>query len=242
MRAKEAEARQRKKEREEARMAADPEYAAMMEARKKEYIRTRTAKRKAEHEALVELAKTDEEAARKLAEKRKYQSEATVKCYQKLKADAEAGEFHDGFRHHTGHFRRFPSGQDAVAGFQVVAHAGHQAGDAGAFPFQIGDAQIIQEKERVAARGKNVVDVHGHQVFAGGFHHVQFKENFRLGAYAVAPGDDDRFLIGTQIIGSGEKAKGLVKGSLFLRSFNVRADVGYKSGCFFGIDPRLLVG
>ena len=43
MRAKEAEARQRKKEREEARMAADPEYAAMMEARKKEYIRTRTA-------------------------------------------------------------------------------------------------------------------------------------------------------------------------------------------------------
>ena len=92
MRAKEAEARQRKKEREEAKMAADPEYAAMMEARKKEYIRTRTAKRKAEHEALVELAKTDEEAARKLAEKRKYQSEATVKCYQKLKADAEAGD------------------------------------------------------------------------------------------------------------------------------------------------------
>ena len=27
-----------------------------------------------------------------LAEKRKYQSEATVKCYQKLKADAEAGD------------------------------------------------------------------------------------------------------------------------------------------------------
>ena len=95
MRAKEAEARQRKKEREEARMAADPEYAAMMEARKKEYNRTRrtrTAKRQAEREALVELAKTDEEAARKLAEKRKYQSEATVRCYQKLKADAEAGD------------------------------------------------------------------------------------------------------------------------------------------------------
>lgn len=35
MRAKEAEARQRKKEREEARMAADPEYAAMMEAQKR---------------------------------------------------------------------------------------------------------------------------------------------------------------------------------------------------------------
>ena len=92
LKAKEAIARQRKKEREEARMAADPEYAAMMEARKKEYVRTRTAKRKAEHEALVELAKTDEEAARKLAEKRKYQSEATVRCYQKMKADAEAGD------------------------------------------------------------------------------------------------------------------------------------------------------
>ena len=73
-------------------MAADPEYAAMMAERKAEYVRTRTARRKAEHEALVELAKTDEEAARKLAEKRKYQSEATVRCYQKMKADAEAGD------------------------------------------------------------------------------------------------------------------------------------------------------
>ena len=92
LKAKEAIARQRKKEREKARMAADPEYAAMMAERKAEYVRTRTARRKAEHEALVELAKTDGEAARKLAEKRKYQSEATVRCYQKMKADAEAGD------------------------------------------------------------------------------------------------------------------------------------------------------
>ena len=92
LRAREAEARQRKKEREEAKMAADPAYAAMMEEKKAEYTRTRTAKRKAEHEALVELAKTDEEAAKQLAEKRKYQSEATVRSYQKLKADAEAGD------------------------------------------------------------------------------------------------------------------------------------------------------
>ena len=63
---KEAVARQRKKEREEERMAADPEYAAMMAERKAEYTRTRTAKRQAEREALVELAKTDEEAAKKL--------------------------------------------------------------------------------------------------------------------------------------------------------------------------------
>ena len=92
LKAKEAIARQRKKEREEAKMAADPEYAAMMAERKAEYVRTRTARCKAEHEALVELAKTDEEAARKLAEKRKYQSEATVRCYRKMKADAEAGD------------------------------------------------------------------------------------------------------------------------------------------------------
>lgn len=92
LKAKEAEARQLKKEREEARMAADPEYAAMMAERKAEYTRTRTARRKAEREALIELAKTDEEAAKKLAEMRKYQSEATLRSRQKMVADAEAGD------------------------------------------------------------------------------------------------------------------------------------------------------
>ena len=92
MKAKEAEARKRKKEREEARMAADPEYAAMIAERKAEYTRTKTAKRKTEHDALVELAKTDPEAAQQLAEKRKYQCEATKKSCKKMKADAEAGD------------------------------------------------------------------------------------------------------------------------------------------------------
>lgn len=92
LKAKEAEARQRKKEREEERMASDPEYAAMMAERKAEYTRTRTAKRKAEREALAEQAKTDPAAAKKLADMRKYQSEATVRSYQKMKADAEAGD------------------------------------------------------------------------------------------------------------------------------------------------------
>ena len=92
LKAKEAEARQRKKEREEARMAADPEYAAMMAERKAEYTRAKTARRKAEREALIELAKTDEEAAKKLAEMRKYQSEATLRSRQKMVADAEAGD------------------------------------------------------------------------------------------------------------------------------------------------------
>ena len=92
LKAREAEARKRKKEREEARMAADPEYAAMMAERKAEYTRARTARRKAQREALVELAKTDEEAARKLAEMRKYQCEATLRSRQKMVADAEAGD------------------------------------------------------------------------------------------------------------------------------------------------------
>ena len=92
LKTKEAEARQRKKEREEVRMAADPEYAARMAERKAEYTRAKTARRKAEREALIELAKTDEEAARKLAEMRKYQSEATLRSRQKMVADAEAGD------------------------------------------------------------------------------------------------------------------------------------------------------
>ena len=41
---------------------------------------------------LEEQAKTDPEAAKKLAEMRKYQSEATVRSYQKMKADAKAGD------------------------------------------------------------------------------------------------------------------------------------------------------
>ena len=92
LRDKEAVVRKRKKEREEAKMAADPEYAAMIAERNAKYIRTRSAKRRAEHAALVERAKTDEAAAKELAEKRKYNSESTVKCYQRLKAKAEAGD------------------------------------------------------------------------------------------------------------------------------------------------------
>lgn len=139
-------------------------------------------------------------------------------------------------------FQPFLRRQDAVAGFQIVAHAGHQARNARAFRFQIGDAQIVQEEKGITSGGKDVVDVHGHEVLAGGFHHVQFKEDFRLGAYAVASGDDDGFLIGTQVISGGKETESLVQRALFLCSFNVRTDVGYKSCRFLGIDPRLLIG
>ena len=79
-------------ERQKERMASDPKYAATMAEKQAERNRKRTAQRKAEREALVELAKTDPEAAKKLAEMRKYQSEATVRSYQKMRADAEAGD------------------------------------------------------------------------------------------------------------------------------------------------------
>ena len=54
------------------------------------HLRNRALSLKAK--GFVELAKTDEEAAKKLAEMRKYQSQATVRSYQKMKADAEAGD------------------------------------------------------------------------------------------------------------------------------------------------------
>lgn len=92
LKAKETAAAKRSYQRHKERMETDPEYAAMMTEKQAERNRKRTAQRKAEREALVEQAKTDPEAAKKLAEMRKYQSEATVRSYQKLRADAEAGD------------------------------------------------------------------------------------------------------------------------------------------------------
>lgn len=92
LQAREAATRQRYNERKEERIATDPEYAAKVAEQKSKATKAKTAKRKAEREALVELAKTDEEAAKKLAEMRKYQSEATVRSYQKMRADAAAGD------------------------------------------------------------------------------------------------------------------------------------------------------
>ena len=94
---KEAQLRKQRKEQQEERMKTDPAYAAMIQERKAEYTRRRTANRHEKYQALVELAKTDEAAAKKLAAIRAYHSRATVKSYQKMKADAEAGD-PDAFR------------------------------------------------------------------------------------------------------------------------------------------------
>ena len=92
LQAREAATHKRHYERKKERIATDPEYAAKVAEQNAKISKERSAKRKAEREALVELAKTDEEAAKKLAEMRKYQSEATVRSYQKMRADAEAGD------------------------------------------------------------------------------------------------------------------------------------------------------
>ena len=89
---KEAQLRKQRKKQQEERMKADPAYAAMIKERKAEYTRRRTANRHEKYQALVELAKTDEAAAQELAAIRAYHSRATVKSYQKMKADAEAGD------------------------------------------------------------------------------------------------------------------------------------------------------
>ena len=89
---KEAQLRKQRKKQQEERMKADPAYAEMIQERNAEYNRRHTANRKEKYQELIELAKTDEAAAQELAAIRAYHSRATVKSYQKMKADAEAGD------------------------------------------------------------------------------------------------------------------------------------------------------
>ena len=83
--------------------AADPEYLQRLDEKerlKQEKLLEKERKRsersaqrtKLTRAELKEKAKTDPEAARQLAEQRKYQSEAAVKSYQKMKAAAKAGD------------------------------------------------------------------------------------------------------------------------------------------------------
>ena len=87
LRAAEAAARERKKEREAERMK-DPEYAARIKERRKEYNHRKSEKRSAELQALKDAAAAgDSEAAAKLSEIRAKQNEAT-KQSRKRKYDA----------------------------------------------------------------------------------------------------------------------------------------------------------
>ena len=92
LRAKEAESRARKKAKEEARMAVDPEYAKMMEERRKEYNRRHSEKRKAKLDALKNRAENgDESAIKELAEHRKYFRDAARRNRHNLYEQAAAG-------------------------------------------------------------------------------------------------------------------------------------------------------
>ena len=89
---REAQERKCRAQKDKERIKTDPEYAAKIKERTARYTKKRTAKRKAEHEALVELAKTDKDAAKKLEAVRMYHKNAASKSYQKLKDGLMAGD------------------------------------------------------------------------------------------------------------------------------------------------------
>lgn len=93
LRAKEAAARAKKKEREQQRMEKDPEYAKMIEERKKAYNRRHTEQRKTKLQELKDRAEYgEEEAVEELARYRKYQCDAATKSRNKMMDAAEAGD------------------------------------------------------------------------------------------------------------------------------------------------------
>ena len=113
-------------------------------------------------------------------------------------ADAETGEFDHVYRDDSGHFRGFAAGQNAVAGLQIVRHAGNQAGD-----FRLierGDSDVIEKQQRIPAGCQDVVDAHRHQIHARRFQQIMLQQEFQLGSDAVATGHDHRLLIATQIV------------------------------------------
>ena len=88
------ETRRRCEQRQAERAETDPEFAAELKARKQEYSRRHTEKRKADLADLKERAETDPAAAEELAAIRAYHVEATTKSRNKLiesaKTDPEA--------------------------------------------------------------------------------------------------------------------------------------------------------
>lgn len=89
-REKQAEKNRQNKQRREERMAADPEYAAKIQAGRAESTRKRTAKRKAEYDELKERAKTNPEAAAEVEAIHAMHREASKKSREKKLARMEA--------------------------------------------------------------------------------------------------------------------------------------------------------
>lgn len=88
-RAKEKSCNERRIAKQKERAAADPEYAAMLEERYKEYDHRHVQKRHEAHMELVELAKTDEKAAQRLADRRATATAASRKSRESLKERAK---------------------------------------------------------------------------------------------------------------------------------------------------------
>ncbi|MCD8337401.1 MAG: recombinase family protein [Lachnospiraceae bacterium] len=90
IKARAAEARKRRKVDQEARMAAEPEYAEMIRARNKEYSRRKCEKVRVKRQALIEQAATDPQAARELAELRAKNAAAQKRYRERKRAIAES--------------------------------------------------------------------------------------------------------------------------------------------------------
>ena len=129
-------------------------------------------------------------------------------------ADAEAAQFDHAVGHDARHFGGFAAGEDAIAGFEPFDHAGDDARDAGLV--DLADADVVEKEQRIAAGGEDVVDVHRHQVLAGGFELAVFEQQFQLRAHAITTGDDDRLLVVAEVVTGGKEAEGLVQAAVFL--------------------------
>jgi hypothetical protein len=154
-------------------------------------------------------------------------------------ADAESREFDDVHRHDAWHFGGFATGKDAVASLKVVGHPRNEAGD---FLFVQGrDADVVEEKQWIAARRENVIHAHGDKVLASGFEKIVLQEKLQLGPDSVATGHHHRFFVRTQIVTRGKKPKSSPQFTRLLSPAHMSADVAHQGGRFPRIHPCLLI-
>jgi hypothetical protein len=155
-------------------------------------------------------------------------------------SNGEATELDKTFGDDAGHFGGFSPGEDTVAGAEPLGHARDETGDLLFVDFR--NADVIEEHNGITASGQDVVDVHGHEVLAGGFQQIVFKEEFELGADPVAAGHDDRLFVITEIVGGGEQAEGAQQLAFALGAAAEFADVADQFGRSFDINTRVFVG
>ena len=119
-REKEAEKNRQNKQRREEKMAQDPAYAEEIRRKNDERNKARTAQRKAEREALIERAKTDPEAAAKLADIKARQTQATLRSKAKQQELAKtdpviAAKLEAQHQHHIEYLREYSKKRKAAS-------------------------------------------------------------------------------------------------------------------------------